>query len=133
VANGIQRGERRELVGVLASKESRVLNRVINLETGSLAVEAALKMMLGRFFRLDRTYADPPYAGRTPVFLVIADNDGGKEANYHGTTVLTQAMRGLWPGIYEMLEKCGLFMVQPVRINDAGHFEEVLRRTAQSA
>lgn len=30
-----------------------VLNRVLNLETGSLAVEAALKMMLSRFDTLD--------------------------------------------------------------------------------
>ncbi|UCF98928.1 MAG: aminotransferase class III-fold pyridoxal phosphate-dependent enzyme, partial [Spirochaetaceae bacterium] len=128
VANGIQRGERKKLEAVLSSREPHVLNRVINLETGSLAVEAALKMMLARFFKLDKSFADPPYAGRTPVFLVMADNEGGKEANYHGTTILTQAMRGLWPGMYERLQECGLFVVQPVRINDAAHFEELLRR-----
>jgi acetylornithine/succinyldiaminopimelate/putrescine aminotransferase len=131
VANGVERGNRKKLESVLASKEPKVLNRVVNLETGSLAVEAALKMMLGRFFKLDRTFADPPYAGRTPVFLVIADNEGGKEANYHGTTILTQAMRGLWPGMYEKLEACDLFRVQPVRINDTAHFEQMLRRYDQ--
>jgi len=127
-ANGIARGDRRKLESVLSSKQPHVLNRVINLETGSLAVEAALKMMLGRFFKLDKTFADPPYAGRTPVFLVIADNEGGKSANYHGTTILTQAMRGLWPGMYEKLQEYGLFVVQPVRINDGSHFEELLGR-----
>ncbi len=128
VANGITREDRKGLESVLSSQEAHVLNRIINLETGSLAVEAALKMMLARFFKLDRTALDPPYAGRTPVFLVIADNDGGKEANYHGTTILTQVMRGLWPGMYEKLQECGLFVVQPVRINDGGHFEELLAR-----
>lgn len=128
VANGIARGDRKKLESVLSSREPHVLNRVINLQTGSLAVEAALKMMLARFFRLDKTLAAPPYAGRTPVFLVIADNEGGKAANYHGTTILTQAMRGLWPGMYEKLQECGLFVVQPVRINDAAHFQELLRR-----
>jgi 4-aminobutyrate aminotransferase-like enzyme len=128
VANGITRQDRKGLESVLSSREAHVLNRVINLETGSLAVEAALKMMLARFFKLDNTVPDPPYTGRTPVFLVIADNDGGKEANYHGTTILTQVMRGLWPGMYEKLQECGLFVVQPVRINDGAHFEELLNR-----
>jgi len=128
VANGIAREDRKGLESVLSSKESHVLNRIINLETGSLAVEAALKMMLARFFKLDKTFPEPPYAGRTPVFLVIADNDGGKEANYHGTTILTQVMRGLWPGMYEKLQQCELFVVQPIRINDGAHFEELLSR-----
>lgn len=128
VANGINRQDRKKLESVLSSKESHVLNRVINLETGSLAVEAALKMMLARFFKLDRTFPDTPYAGRTPVFLVIADNEGGKEANYHGTTILTQIMRGLWPGMYGKLQECELFVVQPVRINNGAHFEELLSR-----
>ena len=128
VANGIARTDRKKLESVLASKEQRVLNRVINLETGSLAVEAALKMMLARFFKLDKTFADPAYADRIPVFLVIADNEGGKEANYHGTTILTQAMRGLWPGMYEKMRDCELFVVQPVRINDGDHFEELVGR-----
>ena len=66
VANGITRGDRARLDSVLSSGQSRVLNRIINLETGSLAVEAALKMMLARFFKLDRTFPDPPYQGRTP-------------------------------------------------------------------
>jgi 4-aminobutyrate aminotransferase-like enzyme len=128
VANGLPRGDRQALQNVLASEEPGVLNRVINLETGSLAVEAALKMILARFYRLDKTFPEPQYAGRIPVFLVIADNEGGKEANYHGTTVLAQTMRGMWPGLCEELETHGLFVVKPVRINDLGHFQELLER-----
>lgn len=72
---------------------------MLNLETGSLAVEAALKMMLSRFDTLDGSA--PVYAGRIPVFLVMADNDGGVTAGYHGTTVLAQMLRGLWPSLAE--------------------------------
>jgi acetylornithine/succinyldiaminopimelate/putrescine aminotransferase len=121
-ANGLPRGHRAALETVLASEEPRVLNRVINLETGSLAVEAALKMMLARFYRLDRSCPEPKYAGRTPVFLVLADNEGGRTANYHGTTLLTQTMRGLWPELLAGLERAGLFRVQPVAINDIRDF-----------
>ena len=128
VANGIARTDRKKLESVLTSKEQHVLNRVINLETGSLAVEAALKMMLARFFKLDKIIPDPAYADRIPVFLVIADNEGGKEANYHGTTILTQIMRGLWPGMYDKMQERELFVVQPVRINDGDHFEELVGR-----
>ncbi len=39
---------------MIDSTEAHVLNRVINLETGSLAVEAGVKMMLARFYRLGR-------------------------------------------------------------------------------
>jgi 4-aminobutyrate aminotransferase-like enzyme len=128
VTNGIARGDRETLKSVLSSEQPRVLNRIINLQTGSLAVEAALKMMLARFFKLDPTFAEPPYSGRTPVFLVVADNEEGKAANYHGTTILTQLMRGLWPGMYERLKSGELFVVEPVRINDESHFEELLER-----
>jgi acetylornithine/succinyldiaminopimelate/putrescine aminotransferase len=128
VANGLPKGDRKALEAVLSSKEPRVLNRVINLETGSLAVEAALKMMLARFYRLDKTFPTPQFDGKIPVFLVIADNEGGKEANYHGTTILTQVMRGMWPGLYDRLEDRGLFVVKPVRINDYAHFKELMER-----
>lgn len=128
VANGLRKGDRKGLEKVLSSKEPGVLNRVINLETGSLAVEAALKMMLSRFYRLDKTFPEPQYSGKVPVFLVVADNEGGKEANYHGTTLLTQAMRGMWPELYQRLEDRGIFVVKPVRINDLKHFQELIER-----
>ena len=44
-----------------------MLNTVINLETGSLAVEAALKMMLSRFYTIDGAPAQ--YAGAYPFSL----------------------------------------------------------------
>jgi hypothetical protein len=101
--NGIERNDRQELEGLLASQERKVLNRVINLETGSLAVEAGVKMMLTRFFRLDQNSTEPRYSGKIPVFLVMADNDDGLEANYHGTTIFTQMFRGLWPELYGII------------------------------
>ena len=100
------------------------LDRVINLETGSLAVEAGVKMMLNRFFRLDASFAEPKYSGKIPVFLVMADQNGGFEANYHGTTVLTQTFRGLWPEFRKSAENAGLCKTVPVKMNDMGDFKE---------
>jgi acetylornithine/succinyldiaminopimelate/putrescine aminotransferase len=128
-ANGVARSDRAALDRALASREPRVLNRVLNLETGSLAVEAALKMMLARFHRLDASFPEPAYAGKMPVFLVMAANDGGPQANYHGTTVLTQLLRGLWPGLAAGMERAGLYAVRPVRINDAAHFRATLEES----
>ena len=73
-ANGIQ-PYTSKLDELLNTNQPGVLNRVINLETGSLAVEAALKMMLARFYSLEEKQAD--YEGCIPVFLVMADNAGG--------------------------------------------------------
>ena len=115
-ANGLAKDDADGLAAVLASRERHVLNRVINLETGSLACEAALKMMLARFYKLQPQFPEPKYHGRTPVFFVMGDFRGGKEANYHGTTVLTQLFRGM----------CGLLKVVPVPINDADAFEKLV-------
>jgi acetylornithine/succinyldiaminopimelate/putrescine aminotransferase len=131
IANGLDKTDVAGLESALASEEDHVLNRVTNLETGSLAVEAALKMMLARFYCLDSTYELPKYAGKIPVFLVMADNDGGKQANYHGTTVLTQILRGMWPGFAEKLEAAGCFKVVPVKINDIDFFTEVVNQYDQ--
>lgn len=122
VANGLAPGDQAGLAAVLTSSDERTLNRVINLETGSLAVESALKMLLARFYRLDRSYPEPLYAGRTPVFLVMADFAGNCEANYHGTTVLAQILRGMWPEFKEKLAQDGLYQVVPVAINDFDDF-----------
>lgn len=104
-----------------------VLNRVINLETGSLAVEAALKMMLSRFYTLDGSPAN--YHDRIPVFLVMADNDGGITAGYHGTTVLAQMLRGLWP---DLAHKCHeTIRVEPVAINSTESFRAAIERWNQ--
>ena len=80
-------------------------------------------MVLARFYRSEKSAAEPPYAGRIPVLLVMGDHEGGIEANYHGTTTLTQVMRGLWPGLGAKLESSGAMLVRPVRINDPADFE----------
>lgn len=115
-----------EMDTLLTKKEAGVLNRVINLETGSLAVEAALKMMLSRFYSLDGQPA--PYAGRIPVFLVMADNAGGITAGYHGTTVLAQTLRGLWPAFLDKAQENGLYRVECVPINDVEGFRTAAAR-----
>lgn len=126
VTNGIPQGDSSALKQILNSTEPRVLNKVINLETGSLAVEAALKMMLARFYRLEESFDAPIYHGRIPVFLVVADFAGGKKANYHGTAVLTQVMRDMWPELSSNLEANGAFIVRPVKIDDIDDFKRVL-------
>lgn len=109
------------------AKTPGVLNRVLNLETGSLAVEAALKMMLSRFDTLDGSAAK--YEGRIPVFLVMADNNGGVSAGYHGTTVLAQMLRGLWPSL---AQKCrDAIRIEPVAINDLASFRAAIARYNQ--
>ena len=122
-ANGLAPGDP-ALEGVIASREPGVLSRVINLETGSLAVEAALKMMLTRFYSLDG--APAPYAGRIPVFLVMADQAGGLAGNYHGTTVVAQTLRGLWPELTRKIEDAGIYRVVSVPINDAEGFRQAI-------
>ncbi|HOV62464.1 MAG TPA: aminotransferase class III-fold pyridoxal phosphate-dependent enzyme [Spirochaetia bacterium] len=123
LANGIKKGDRPALEAAIVSREPHVLNRIINLQTGSLVVEAALKMALARFYPQEDSEATVPYGGKTPVILVIGDNDGGLGANYHGITILTQMMRGVWPSFYRRLEEAGIFVVKPVSINDIDHFK----------
>lgn len=127
-ANGLSPDDTEGLKVVLASEAPQVLNRVINLETGSLAVEAGVKMMLARFYRLEKSFSTPKYEGRTPVFFVIGDREGGCKANYHGTTVLTQTMRDLWPGLYEKMEAAGIIKVCPIEINNIEDFKAKLKK-----
>ena len=127
-ANGIKKTDRGALNQVLTSKEKHVLNRVINLETGSLAVEAGLKMMLARFYKLDKTFTTPVHSGKTPVFLVMGDFEKGRNANYHGTTIVAQTLRGLWPEIGEKLSKAGILRSEPVAINDYSDFKRQFKK-----
>ena len=107
------------------------VDRVLNLETGSLAAEAALKMMLARFYRVQPGSPAPKYAGRTPVVGVLGDDQGTIAANYHGTTVLTQMMRGMWPEMSGMLERNSAFLVRCVRPNDLEGLENLFREYEQ--
>lgn len=113
---------------ILASKEPQVLNRVINLETGSLAVEAGIKMMLARFYKLDDSFPAPKYNGKIPVFFVMEDNKEGKGANYHGTTVVAQTFRGMWPELYEKVEANELYRVVTVKKNDIADFKAKIEK-----
>ncbi len=97
--------------------------RVLNLETGSLAMEAAMKLVLARFYRVQEEAPAPRYAGRTPVFFVIGNDDGGLHGNYHGTTVLTQTLRGMWPELTHSFEQSGLYLVRTVRPNSREDLE----------
>ena len=120
-ANGLEPGDSNGLQRVLDSSCPNTVNRVLNLETGSLAAEAALKMMLARFYRPQEDSDAPRYEGRVPVFLVVGNDDGGLHANYHGTTTLTQMMRGMWPELTSKLDQAGLIRfcaIRPNRIED---------------
>lgn len=113
---------------ILASDKPQILNRVINLETGSLAVEAGIKMMLARFYRLDSSFEKPEYSGKIPVFLVMEDNKEGKGANYHGTTIIAQTFRGMWPELYEKIEENELYRVVTVKKNNIDDFKAKIEK-----
>ncbi len=132
-ANGIAPGDAVRLRVLIGSEEPGVLNRVLNLQTGSLAAEAALKIVLARFYdqeadsgAVSRPGAGPLYAGRLPVILVLGDEGGGLQANYHGTAMVTQLLRGMWPELRSALEKQGGLRIRPVRVNDIAGFERAV-------
>ncbi len=125
-ANGLPAGA--DVSALVASDDPAALNRVINLETGSLAAEAALKLALARFYAPEAGGAEPTYRGRTPVILVIGDDDGGITGNYHGTTVLTQLTRGLWPDLRARMENAGVYRVCPVRPNSVADLDAAFRQ-----
>ena len=132
-ANGLAAGDRARLDQVLASPDPYICNRVLNLETGSLAVEAALKMILARFYHVEPGVPTPPYHGRRPVLLVMGNDDGGLQANYHGTTLLAQTMRGMWPEFCAGLESQGLFRVCAIRPNRAGDLDAAFEQWERGA
>ena len=111
---------------IIAKKEPGLITGVINLETGSLACEAALKMMLSRFYGLDNNPVK--YEGKIPVFLIMADNAGGITGNYHGTTVIAQTLRGMWPKFYGAIEENEIYKVVSVPINDTKGFKKIMEQ-----
>lgn len=112
----------RLLEEALVAAAGNGLDRVLNLETGSLAVEAALKMIFARFYRVQEDAAPPVSENIVPVILVMGNDDGSPQGNYHGTTMFTQMMRGMWPDLYIGMECEGQFAVLPIRPN---HIEDV--------
>ncbi|MCC6698865.1 MAG: aminotransferase class III-fold pyridoxal phosphate-dependent enzyme [Candidatus Hydrogenedentes bacterium] len=113
---------------LIASKRATTPNRVLNLETGSLAAEAALKMILARFYKAQGDSPEPKYKGRIPVLVVMGDDEGGLQANYHGTTIITQIMRGMWGELRGLLEKQGGLLVRSVRPNNTEELESVFKQ-----
>ncbi len=124
-AAGIPAGDSATLQKILKSKGKTALNRVLNLETGSIAAEAAVKLVLSRFYQSQEDAPIPIYHGRIPVLVVIGDDDGGLKANYHGTTLITQLMRGMWPELLQGIEKQNLFLVRKVQANNREELENV--------
>jgi len=111
-----------------ASRGGATLDRVLNLETGSLAAEAALKLLLARFHKAQPGMPEPKYGGRIPVIAVLGDRQGGTSANYHGTTLLTQMMRGMWPEMLEALERGGALAVRAARPNDMEELDAFFKK-----
>jgi len=126
-ANGIAPADREQLKQTIESSRPAVLNRVLNLETGSLALEAALKMILSKFYKSQPDVPAPPYAGKVPVVVVIGGDAGSLNANYHGTTMFAQMLRGMWPEMLTRLEEQGLLLVRAVRPNRIEDVEQVFR------
>lgn len=124
-ANGLAPGD--DLKKVLSSNDPTVLNRVLNLQTGSMAVEAALKLALAQFYRFEAAGAEPVYHGRVPVIVVIGDDDGTVAGNYHGTTLSTQILRGLWPDLQARLEQSRALRIVAVRPNSVADLDRVFR------
>jgi acetylornithine/succinyldiaminopimelate/putrescine aminotransferase len=129
-ANGLTATNGGALKDVLASTNPAVPNRVLNLQTGSLAAEAALKLILARFYRSEPTVPLPKYHGRVPVVLVVGNDEGGLKANYHGTTMLTQVMRGMWPEFYEATRERG-FRVAAIRPDSVPDLEAAFAQYEQ--
>ncbi|RJP30151.1 MAG: aminotransferase class III-fold pyridoxal phosphate-dependent enzyme [Candidatus Omnitrophota bacterium] len=130
-AAGISPGDHAALEKTLQSNKNDVLNRVLNLETGSLAAEAAIKMVLARFYRPQADSPQPKYHNRIPVLVVIGDEQGNLQANYHGTTVIAQMQRGMWPDFIEQCEKQKTFLIRCVRPNNLEDLESVFARYEQ--
>ncbi|MBR2421136.1 MAG: aminotransferase class III-fold pyridoxal phosphate-dependent enzyme [Oscillospiraceae bacterium] len=124
-ANGLDLDDPR-LDAIIAGEDPNALCRVLNINTGSLAVEAGIKMMLARFYRQEPSSPTPKYAGKTPVFLVMGDFNDGPEAGYHGTTLTAHTFRGLWPDLKQKLEDGGIYKIIPVAINDLEDLKQKL-------
>lgn len=61
------------------------LNRVISVDTGTVAVGAGLKSILYKSYK--------EYGDETPVFVM-------QQGNYHGTDFLEQRLRGMWEWLF---------------------------------
>ena len=97
------------LVALGGAAESGLDRVMLGLATGSVACGAALKIMLARY------RGDKARSGLgPPVMLSLA-------GNYHGTDMVAQTLRGMWPGLLGGLEAV---QVEP---NDADALEAAFR------
>ena len=107
LANGARSLQRIRRTGDLAALEDdpQALNTVLlGIATGSVACSTAIKLALN-YFKETRGSGEP-------VFVALA-------GNYHGTDLVAQRLRGMWP---EYLGRLPVRLLEP---NDA----EALRRT----
>jgi len=98
-------------LAALAGGERTGLERVLlGVATGSVACGAALKIMLMR-------YLNDPARRRagTPVVLCLA-------GNYHGTDIVAQTLRGMWPGLVAGME---VVQLEP---NDSAQLQQAFRQ-----
>jgi len=91
-----------------ALAEGTRMDRVfLGVCTGSVACETALKIMLLRY------KADPARRRLSkPVILVL-------EGNYHGTNLVTQTMRDMWPGFVSGMKTVALEPNDPAALEAA--------------
>ena len=129
--NGLAADDQTGFERVMRANDVQIQNRVLNLETGSLAVEAALKMILARFYQIQDDLPEPQNAGRVPVILTVGNDQGGLSGNYHGTTVLTQMLRGMWPQLHKQLDARRIWKVVPLRPNSFEDLEQAFARHNQ--
>jgi len=102
-----------KLAALAGDRFDRVL---LGVATGSVACGAALKIMLARYFDDAERRALGP-----PVILAL-------EGNYHGTDMVLQTMRGMWPGLLARMETVQLEPNDVAALRDA--FRQFGRRIA---
>jgi acetylornithine/succinyldiaminopimelate/putrescine aminotransferase len=91
----------------IMESKTRLNTVLLGTATGSIACEAALKIMLMHHERMKRP--------RPPVFVVL-------DGNYHGTGFFSQNLRGMWASYIRNMR---VVSVQP---NDGKELEKVFRR-----
>jgi len=91
----------------IMESKTRLNTVLLGTATGSIACEAALKIMLMQHERMKRP--------RPPVFVVL-------DGNYHGTGFFSQNLRGMWASYIRNMK---VVAVQP---NDGRELEKVFRR-----
>jgi len=91
----------------IMESKTRLNTVLLGVATGSIACEAALKIMLMHHERKERP--------RPPIFVVL-------DGNYHGTGFFSQNLRGMWTSYIRNMK---VVSVQP---NDGRELEKVFKR-----